>query len=371
MKKTLTVNLGGTVFHIDEDAYRLLEKYLANLRIHFSREDGTDEIMSDFEQRIAEILGDKIRAGYNVITIDDVESVIKRMGKVEDLCDHDFREEDRKKSEQSYTGPQPHIRIERLGRRLFRNEDDKMLGGVCSGLAAYMGWDPTPVRLFAFLLIFVWAVSIPVYIVLWLLVPPARTATEKLQMRGENVTIENIGKTVTDGFEKISSKMNEYAASEKSRNFIQRFADVVVELIGIVLKCAGILIGIIIFPALLVVIVVLFFCIIGLIIGGISGSFGLLSHWMPSLDWGRIGDYPVWGLTLLGVFGILMVGIPVASLLHSISCAVFNWKSWSEGTKWALFILWLIALVLGIVLAVHYGFNWHHWEGWRFRKFWF
>ncbi|MDR2498679.1 MAG: PspC domain-containing protein [Tannerellaceae bacterium] len=367
MKKTLTVNLGGTVFNIDEDAFQLLEKYLANLKVHFSREDGTDEILSDFELRISEILSDKIRAGYNVITIDDVEAVIKRMGKVEDLCENDFRDDDSKKT-QSSAGSQQQPRGERIGRRLFRNEDDKMLGGVCSGLAAYMGWDPTPVRLLAFVLIFVWAVSIPIYIVLWMLVPPARTATEKLQMRGENVTVENIGKTVTDGFEKLSSKMNEFAKSEKSRSSMQRFADVVVELIGIALKCIGILIGVALLPALIVIVVSLFFAFLGLMIGAISGSFGLLSHLMPSLDWSHLGNNSLWGLTLLAIFGILLVGIPLAGLLHGILSAIFKWKPWSEATKWAMLILWFIALVFGIIIAAHYGYIWEQW-GWRFWRY--
>ena len=72
MKKTLTVNLGGTVFHIDEDAYQLLDKYLSNLRIHFRKEEGSDEIMDDFEMRISELLNERIRLGYEVITIERV-----------------------------------------------------------------------------------------------------------------------------------------------------------------------------------------------------------------------------------------------------------------------------------------------------------
>ena len=80
MKKTLTVNLGGTVFHIDEDAYhQLLDKYLSNLRIHFRKEEGSDEIMDDFEMRISELLNERVRLGYEVITIEQVEEVIKRM----------------------------------------------------------------------------------------------------------------------------------------------------------------------------------------------------------------------------------------------------------------------------------------------------
>ena len=75
MKKTLTVNLGGTVFHIDEDAYQLLDKYLANLRIHFRKEEGSEEIMNDFEMRISELFNERVRLGYEVITIEHVEEV--------------------------------------------------------------------------------------------------------------------------------------------------------------------------------------------------------------------------------------------------------------------------------------------------------
>ena len=89
MKKTLTVNLGGTVFHIDEDAYQLLDKYLSNLRIHFVKEEGTDEIMNDFEMRISELLSERIRLGFSVITIEHIEEVIKRMGRPEEIFDED------------------------------------------------------------------------------------------------------------------------------------------------------------------------------------------------------------------------------------------------------------------------------------------
>ena len=89
MKKTLTVNLGGTVFHIDEDAYQLLDKYLSNLRIHFVKEEGSDEIMNDFEIRISELLSERIRLGYEVITIAHIEEVIKRMGRPEEIFDED------------------------------------------------------------------------------------------------------------------------------------------------------------------------------------------------------------------------------------------------------------------------------------------
>ena len=94
MKKTLTINLGGSVFNIDEDAYQLLDKYLNNLRIHFRKEEGSDEIMNDFELRISELFSERMRLGYQVISIEQVEEVIARMGKPEELFDDDKQEEE-------------------------------------------------------------------------------------------------------------------------------------------------------------------------------------------------------------------------------------------------------------------------------------
>ena len=84
MKKTLTVNLGGTVYHIDEDAYKLLDNYLNNLRYHFRKEEGAEEMVRDIEIRIAEIFNEYIRSGQQVITLENVEEVIARMGKPEE-----------------------------------------------------------------------------------------------------------------------------------------------------------------------------------------------------------------------------------------------------------------------------------------------
>ena len=102
MKKTLTVNLGGTVFHIDEDAYQLLDKYLANLRIHFRKEEGSEEIMNDFEMRISELFNERVRLGYEVITIEHVEEVIKRMGKPEELFEGEEEKEYKEEADRSH-----------------------------------------------------------------------------------------------------------------------------------------------------------------------------------------------------------------------------------------------------------------------------
>ena len=133
MKKTVTVNLGGTVFHIDEDAYQLLDKYLANLRIHFRREEGSDEIMNDFEMRIGELFNERIRLGYEVISIEQVEEVIRRMGKPEEIFDEEQREPEAEPSR-----PRSEMKTEPVKKRLMRDPDNRIIGGVCGGLAAYM-----------------------------------------------------------------------------------------------------------------------------------------------------------------------------------------------------------------------------------------
>ena len=125
MKKTLTVNLGGTVYHIDEDAYKLLDNYLNNLRYHFRKEEGAEEMVRDIEIRIAEIFNEYIRSGQQVITLENVEEVIARMGKPEDW--------ETGESETSSTASAPHTPKEEIKRKLFRNPDDRILGGVLSG----------------------------------------------------------------------------------------------------------------------------------------------------------------------------------------------------------------------------------------------
>lgn len=227
MKKTLTVNLGGTVFHIDDDAYRLLDNYLSNLKLHFRKEAGADEIVDDIERRISELFAEKLSAGSQVITIADVEEVIARMGKPEEMETEEESNSSTGSTQagNSYTaGAGSNDTTEGTARRrLFRNPDDKMLGGVISGIAAYLNWDVTLLRLLLFvILICGYGTLIPVYIICWLIIPEARTAAEKLNMRGEAVTVENIGKTVTDGFEKMANGVNDYMKSDKPRTLLQK-----------------------------------------------------------------------------------------------------------------------------------------------------
>jgi phage shock protein PspC (stress-responsive transcriptional regulator) len=346
MKKTLTVNLGGTVFHIDEDAYQLLDKYLTNLRLHFNKEEGSDEIMNDFEMRISELFNERIRLGYEVITIEHVEEVIKRMGKPEELFENENIQEENKNQNTSNK--------ENEGKkRLMRDPDNKLLGGVAGGIAAYMGWDTTAVRLAMILLLFVpYAPIVIIYIILWLIMPLARTAADKLIMRGESVTLENIGKTVTDGFEKVSNNVNDYISSDKPRTFFQKFADLFVNVVGFILKFLVILVGILLLPPLLLVLFILVIVTFALLIGGTS----TLYHLSPfGADF--LAGAPT-SLAIMGCIGILLlIGIPIFSIIYAICIQLFKSKPLATTAKWALLILWILSIVLSITYFYTTGIN--------------
>lgn len=339
MKKTLTVNLGGTVFHIDEDAYQLLDDYLSNLRLHFRKEEGAEEIVTDIENRISELFIEKTNEGAQVITIIHVEEVIERMGKPEELAGND--NDSQSYSYSSYSGnPTTGTR-----RRLYRNPDDTMLGGVCSGLAAYLGWDATLVRLLMLVLLFgsIGTMTL-IYLACWLMIPKANTAAEKLSMRGEEVTIENIGKTVTDGFERISKGVNDFVDSGKPRTFLQRLADALVTVAGVILKACLILFAIVFSPVLLLLAVLFVSLIVAAITALIGGGAALFSL-LPSLSFVPSTVAPAIVIVSCTA-GTLLVGVPLAGLVYALLRMAFNWKPMTPAVRWTLVVLWLLAAVV-------------------------
>lgn len=358
MKKTLTVNLGGTVFHIDEDAYQLLDKYLSNLRIHFRKEEGSEEIMNDFEMRISELFGERVRLGHEVITIEHVEEVINRMGKPEEIFEEETEEEKENAKKRTYQE-----QVITGKKKLMRDPDNRVIGGVAAGIAAYMGWDATAVRLAMILLLFIpvvhWMAIL--YIVLWMVMPLARTAADRLIMRGKSVTLETIGQTVTDGFEKVSNNVNDYISSDKPRSFFQKIADLFVTVFGFLLKFGAVLVGIILLPPLLLVVFILFVITIALIGGGAGILYQLSPFGMDLYN-----GIPVY-MAVIGCIGIiLLIGIPAIALLFAIFGQLFNLKPLPNPAKWTLLVIWILALIGSIIYFVNLGlptlspYLWHN-----------
>ena len=345
MKKTYNINLGGIVFHIDEDAYELLDKYLSNLRIHFSKEEGAEEIVHDMELRISELFSERLNEKNQVITLKDVEEIIAQMGKPEEF------------SEDATQDTNEYIKEEKTPRRLFRDPDNKVIGGVCSGIAAYFGWDVTILRILLIILAFpiFWNGAFIIkgivlfYIIAWIIIPEANTATDKLSMKGMKVNVENIGKTVTDGFEKV----NDYVKSDKPRSILHKIGEAIVSVVGFLVKAVLVIAAICFTPVLFILLVVCFSLLMAAI--GVIGSLpAFFYHAMPIVDWSVVTTSPV-PTTILALSGILVTGIPIVGFIHFLMSTFGGWKPMSFGTRATLVVLWLFALGVGTFFFINFG----------------
>lgn len=171
MKKIININLSGRVIPIEDSAYESLQRYIDSLRRYFVTEEGRDEIINDIESRIAELMNDKIRKGASAITDADMNEIISAMGRVED-----FEKADAAESTASFENTQSTYQHtdekKRYKGRLHRDSSDKILGGVCSGIANYMNFDPAIVRLlFAILTFGGFGIGFLIYIILWIVLP--------------------------------------------------------------------------------------------------------------------------------------------------------------------------------------------------------
>jgi len=199
MKKTLTINLGGIVFHIDEDAYLLLNQYLESLNKHFSKQEGSQDILNDIESRIAEILGEKCSDTKQVIICADVIEVIAIMGQPVEMDQENPKQESKKPGN------------EKGDKRFFRNPDEKIIGGVCSGIAAYFHLDPVWVRLIFLVFIAAGGSGILLYLILWFVIPEAQSTTDKLEMRGKKININNIEKSFREEVKELGGRIGNMA----------------------------------------------------------------------------------------------------------------------------------------------------------------
>ncbi|HYF05140.1 MAG TPA: PspC domain-containing protein, partial [Patescibacteria group bacterium] len=236
MKKTINSNIAGTLFYIEEDAYEALNSYLQSVKRHFSTFPDHDEIMDDIESRISEQLQAATGgASSKIVTSAHVQEVIKSMGKVEEFGGL----EKETSSSQEFRGP--------VRKRLFRNNDDVIIAGVCSGIAAYLGIDPVWVRLAFAISVFFGGFGVVLYVILWIVLPVAETETEKMEMRGEPVNIKNIENTIKERAEEFRNtdhsnlKKNFKAPAQALRNFFALIGKIVSAIVRGILKLVGIL----------------------------------------------------------------------------------------------------------------------------------
>ena len=194
MKITVSINLGGYSFNIDEDAYAELKRYLKNLELHFAGEESSSEILSDIETRMAELFRTKITNYKQVIDIEDVHQAISVLGTPEDISDND--------------GPSARDKFSSPGyHRMYRDTDHRVIGGVCSGMGAYWGIDPVIVRIIFIALALGGGLGVLVYLILYIVIPEAKTTAQKIEMKGNPVNIHNIKESVKKEFDTVRKNM--------------------------------------------------------------------------------------------------------------------------------------------------------------------
>lgn len=349
MNKTFTVNLGGTVYNINDDAYELLDTYFKNLKLHFAKQQGGEEIVSDIEFRIAELVAERLESSNQVITIADVEEIIRRMGKPEELQG----DEEEASSAQTHN-ENVNNDNDKGTRRLYRNTDDSILGGVLSGLAAYFDWDVTILRIVVILISALMlhaslGTILVFYLIAWLVIPEAKTAAEKLAMHGKKIDMGSIGETVTAGYERAS----EFVKSKETKSVLRRIGELFVTFVGFCTKFFLVCLCILLLPLLLLLLVVsmgLFFGGIGLV----TAVPAIFYELWPLVNWSAINASPL--LTIIvSICGIVVVCIPIIALIHTLMHHFGSAKPLGTWVRIMLVLLWLVALSVGIAVMIHVG----------------
>lgn len=209
MKKVININFQGRVIPIEESAYDMLKQYVESLRKFFANEEGRDEIINDIEGRIAELFGESLKKGSTCITDDDVNHIIASMGRPEDFEGEEGKVQSQLGGEQNYQqsagGQNFGYAADAPRGRLYRDETDKILGGVCGGLASYLRIDPTIVRLVFALITFGAGTGILLYILLWVILPSKplnnTSSTKRLYRNPEEKVIAGVASGIASYFD--------------------------------------------------------------------------------------------------------------------------------------------------------------------------
>lgn len=338
MKKTLSVNINGLQFVIDDDAYNKLYNYLETIKSHYSNQEEYNEIIADIEGRIAELLTEKQVSPNQIINLFHVEAVIEQLGYPEDFEPSDTANQGSKNGSQTK-------------KKLFRDPHQKLLGGVCTGLSNYLNIDLVVLRIIFVVLLFVFAGSpIFLYIILWIVIPEATTASQRLQMEGDSININNIEKQVRQTYEKAKESYTEYVKSDSFNNIKTKgkeFGKNIEKNSNTLLK---IVIGVI---ALVIISGILMF------------AFGFDFNFTPWSfnSWSNSNNFSNWHIATNNHFPFRFLlpftslgSIMVFTLILVVIDALFKLKLPIGKILLILLIIWLVGWVIKIVFSIIFAF---------------
>ncbi len=323
MKKTISINIAGSIFYIEEDAYAMLDEYLKSIKSHFSSYPDHEEIISDMEGRIAEQFSFGKESQKDIIVnLQQVEQLIATMGRVED-----FGSEEEKQSSAQQSNY----------RKLYRDTDNAILAGVSSGLGAYFGIDPILFRLFFIILIFAGASGVLAYIILWVVMPEAKTSTEKLQMKGEPTNLSELEKSIKQNVGRINS--------EKALGGIKRLGNALAQVIKVMLKVVTKLISLLLTVAVSFAILVTTFVYVTTIFNKNS----------PYID------FPLSQITSGGEYYFILSLVYLTAiiplvLIALLALSILRGKNWFNLPRFAGILgAWFLVLIISGAMAVKYA----------------
>ncbi len=332
MNKTINIHLAHILFTLDEKAYEILKDYLNTLEKMLKNTEGGNDILEDIELRIAELFSEKKHNPDDVISVEIVEKVLATLGAPEDFMDEDLED-----NKTTFTEP----------KKLFRDPDDRFIGGVAGGLSHYIGIDSLWIRLILLILFFssVGGVVL-IYILLWILIPEAQTTAEKLKMKGEPVNVSNISKKIKEELDQVGDKVKDVdyenlgnQLKKKSKTLV----DLVVKLILYLLKFLGLLVGILL-------LFVSSISLIGIFIG--LTMFGIIGSSFFPMDFLYLLSGTALPISIITILLATSIGIPFL-FLFSAGLRLMSNKGpvMKQITRNILLVIWLITLLIAVVFG--------------------
>lgn len=345
MKKIININLSGRLIPIEDSAYEILNQYLGSLKKYFSKEEGGDEIVSDIESRIAEIFQDQLKKGAHCITDEDVMAVKASMGTPEQFDDAAGESTQQQKQEDPLEGYIPRPR-----KRLYRDPENKVLSGVCSGLGAYFNIDPVIFRIiFALLAVGGFGSGILVYFILWIATPSADTTAEKLEMRGERVDLNTIRSTIQEELNHMKGQVKN--VGDDIRNFSQgRGKQVGNDLERFFVNLAGGLGKALVFVTkgffyFFAVVMLICLIVVGIAMAIASAALFPIKDLLLSSTTQNMFVWPAIGL---------LIGIPIVALVIFIIRKLTGVRETNRYAGYTLTFLWILGLVFAGIVATSF-----------------
>ena len=344
MNKTITVNIGGLVFNIEELAYDKLRNYLAAISSWFKGQEGEEEIIADIEQRVAELFTERLVNGRQVVTEEDVDFVIATMGQPEQYETHDEESGSTENASSTQKGKNTH-------RRIYRDPEDAVIGGVASGISHSLGWDPLALRIVYVLLAFFGFAGIPIYIILWIVIPEARTTSERLRMKGERINVENISKAVNKGVDNVTDSVKNADVSSGIDKILSGLGAV----LGFIAKGLRYIFG------------VLFLLIgVSMLVGFIVALAGYsIGNAAIPIDSELLRDYIFYDANMYVVSiiaAILLIATPVIGFIYTGIRLLLQYTPPIKGIGLSLIVLFIIGSILASVAITNQVSQYAHRE---------